>query len=386
MNQKVLWLVSLYPNKLSPFNGDFIQRHAKAVSLLREVEVIFVVKDEEGKITKQLKEEVFQTKQLTERIIYYKPLRTGIPFLDKIISNIHYLRVFKNKIREYLGRNEKPPFIHVHMAMKAGMVALWLKKQNNIPFILSEHWSGYLPEASPGIDNLNFLQKRYLQKIFKESGYNIAVSQYLGNAIKKRFGVEYKVIPNVVDTDIFYPSDNTYHTFPRLIHISTDLKLKNTDLILKALAIIKRQGIAFRMSFFLPDKSAFQLKVNELNLMEEVSVYQEVPQNILAQNLSGADALILFSKYETFGCVVIEANACGLPCILSDLDVFKEYSIENKTALFAKSNDVNDLVRTILFFINNKNQFNKKQISEYTHDRFGYPVIAREFEKLYKRM
>lgn len=386
MNQKILWLVSLYPNKLSPFNGDFIQRHARAVSLLREIEVIFVIKDGEGKMTKGVKEDVFQSENLTERIIYYKPLRTGIPILDKVISNTYYLWVFKKKIREYLQMNERPPFVHVHVAMKAGMLALWLKRKNKIPFILSEHWSGYLPEAAPGIESLNFIQKRYYHKIFRESVYNTTVSNYLGKAIRKRFGVDYEVIPNVVNTDIFYPSENTNHVTTRLIHISTNTKLKNTEIILKALAMVKSQGIAFRMSFILPDTGTFQLKVNDYNLKEEVSVHQEVPQKKLAQYLANSDALILFSKYETFGCVVIEANACGLPCILSDLEVFKEYSIEKVTALFAKSNDVNDLVRTILFFINNKKEFDKKQISEYTHNRFSYPVIARDFDELYKKL
>ena len=386
MNQKILWLVSLYPNKLSPISGDFIQRHARAVSLIREIEVIFLIKDGEGKITKGVKEEVFQSNHLTERIIYYKPLRTGISFLDKIISNNTYLRIFKNKIREYLRVNEAPPFIHVHVAMKAGMLALWLKRKKNIPFILSEHWTGYLPEATPVFESQNFIHKRYFQKIFRESTFNTTVSNYLGNAIRKRFGVNYEVIPNVVDTEIFYPSENTDHTTTRFIHISTNKKQKNTESILKALTGVKKLGVAFEMTFFLPDVDAFQLKVNEYNLKEEVSVQWEVPQKLLAQSLSQGDALILFSTYETFGCVVIEANACGLPCILSDLEVFKEYSIENETALFAKSNDVSDLVRAILFFINNKKQFNKKQISEYTHNRFGYLVIAREFEKLYNKM
>ena len=43
---KALWLVSWYPDKISPFNGDFIKRHAEAVSLYDDVHVIYVTKDE----------------------------------------------------------------------------------------------------------------------------------------------------------------------------------------------------------------------------------------------------------------------------------------------------------------------------------------------------
>ena len=36
----VLWLPSWYPNKLSPFDGDFIQRHAKAAALYNDIAII----------------------------------------------------------------------------------------------------------------------------------------------------------------------------------------------------------------------------------------------------------------------------------------------------------------------------------------------------------
>ncbi|MEJ7675780.1 MAG: hypothetical protein WKF59_24510 [Chitinophagaceae bacterium] len=41
----VLWLVSWYPNKTDAFAGDFIERHAKAVSLNSKLIIIFVTKD-----------------------------------------------------------------------------------------------------------------------------------------------------------------------------------------------------------------------------------------------------------------------------------------------------------------------------------------------------
>jgi len=42
---KVLWLTSWYPNKVSPTNGDFVQRHAQATSLFCKVDIIHVEKD-----------------------------------------------------------------------------------------------------------------------------------------------------------------------------------------------------------------------------------------------------------------------------------------------------------------------------------------------------
>lgn len=386
MDQKILWLVSIYPSILSPYDGDFVQRHARAVSLLREIEVIFVIKDEEGQVTNGEEEFVFRNKNLTERIVYYKPVRTGISILDKIISHVCYIRLYKRKINDYIKENGKPEFVHVHVAMKAGIPAMWLKKKMQIPFIVSEHWTGYLPVAKPNIDDLNFVFKRNYKRIFKHSSFITTVSRHLGESIKKRYGVDNEVIANVVDTEIFKPAKRQTNFVTKFIHISTNKIQKNTLQILEALVQVKRQGYPFEMVFYVPDRDRFELLINEYGLEEQVTVRSEVPQEILSKELANADALILFSTYETFGCVVIEANACGIPCILSDLEVFKEYSIENKTALFAESSDAMELARQIQYFIQNKDHFDKNKISEYTKNRFGYPVIARDFDKLYKKM
>lgn len=43
--KKILWLCSWYPNRTDPFDGDFIQRHARAAALYHDIQVIRVVAD-----------------------------------------------------------------------------------------------------------------------------------------------------------------------------------------------------------------------------------------------------------------------------------------------------------------------------------------------------
>ena len=68
---KTLWLASWYHNKISPYNGDFIMRHAQAACLYEEVQVIHIVKDEKGIVTKDTRIEESKNGQLAEMIIYY---------------------------------------------------------------------------------------------------------------------------------------------------------------------------------------------------------------------------------------------------------------------------------------------------------------------------
>src|SRR5580700_8159849 len=92
--EKVLHLASWYPNKNSIQEGDFVQRQIEAISLFNPTEIVFVTKD--LKNTGRGEFIVINTKgQLKETLIYYHPLRTGIPVIDKLLSNIKYLQIYK---------------------------------------------------------------------------------------------------------------------------------------------------------------------------------------------------------------------------------------------------------------------------------------------------
>ena len=384
MKKKILWLASWYPNILSPIEGDFLQRHARAVSLMHLITVIFIKKDEKGVITKNLKKEITITGDLTEIIIYYHPIKTGIKLIDRLLSRKKYNRIYRQTLKKNIEENGKPALVHVQVALNVIWQALWLKKKYSIPFIISDQWTGYLPEARPNLDTYHPVYKRWLKKMFKEAAAVSVVSGVLGKAISNRFKIEkYIVIQNVVDTNIFYPVQKQLSTVTKFIHVSVLNYQKNAEQIMEAFYQVKNSGHNFQLTIYGPEN--FQLKqlVQDKNLEDYIIFKKEVPQDILAKDMQQSDALVLYSRYETFGCVVIEANACGIPAILSDLPVFREYIIQNKTGFFAKPNDAESLAGTIIKFIQNKNTFSQTEIADHTKSNFSYEVIARQFDELY---
>src|SRR4026207_2539399 len=90
----ILWLPSWYPSRLEPDNGDFIKRHAAALSLYDEVQVVYIVRDKSGMITKDVLTENFSLGALKETIIYYHSLSTGIAFVDKFFSARKYRKLY----------------------------------------------------------------------------------------------------------------------------------------------------------------------------------------------------------------------------------------------------------------------------------------------------
>ncbi len=65
---------------------------------------------------------------------------------SKIRSLYTYFKKHAEFIKRLRKRDELPDLVHVQVAMKAGLVALYLKWKYKIPYVLTEHWSGYYEE------------------------------------------------------------------------------------------------------------------------------------------------------------------------------------------------------------------------------------------------
>jgi glycosyltransferase involved in cell wall biosynthesis len=380
----VLWLPSWYPNKLKPYDGDFVQRHAQAAALYNNIYVIKVVSDEKGSITKNVKTEIDRQGNLTEHIVYYK--KSGSLF-GRIIAAYNAIRLYRQAIKNCIMQNGKPRLVHVHVSIMAGLLALWIKRKYRIHFILTEHWAGFSPEAKKNFDSLPF----YLQVLWKRVMNNAiaisVVSSYLGELLKKQFSIKnYIIIPNVVNTEIFYPINKISSLNPRFIHVSGLDYQKNPEDILRAFSIVKKSFTDFQLDIFGPAKKNLVEMVNDLQLQQQVKLHYEVPQNELAKCMSQSDALILYSRYESFGCVIIEANACGIPVLVSDLPVFHETIKHGINGLFSRGNNPAYLATTIKDFIEKKYQFDNMSIAEDTSSKYNYQLVGKQFDDWYEKV
>lgn len=383
---KVLWLASIYPSKLFPYDGDFIQRHARATALFCEIEVLYIVKDEKGSLTDKIKEIVTTNDRLTERIIYYKPVKTSIKILDRLLSSLKYKRISRVAVKKYIAGNAKPQFFHLHVAMKAGLTARWAKRKYNIPYLLTEHWGGYLEEAIPNIRDYNFIYQHYWKKIITGAMKTTFVSAYLQHFMINKYKIRNTlVIPNVVNTAIFYPVEKLPYDKIRFIHISTMLYQKNPEAILQALAIVKHE-FEFEIYFYGPVSPSQIELIAVLELQDQVLIKGEVPQEELAKSMQQAEALILYSRFETFGCVLIEANACGIPVIVSDLEVFHEIIKDGVNGMYVPGENPEALAEKLMEFVKQKNKFDKNLIARNAAEKYNYRKTGQQFVELYNHV
>jgi glycosyltransferase involved in cell wall biosynthesis len=379
--KKILWLCSWYPNRLEPFNGDFIQRHAEAVSKFEDIHVIHLVHDKEGTITRKVWQEEICRENYSETIIYYYVNPSF--FFGKISARLRYIFILRETLRQYFQKNGFPNLVHVHVGMPAGVIALWIKRKWKISFVLTEHWSGFLENAMEKFSQLSFYTRYAWNKVAGKAASVSFVSGCLLNSYLKIIPVtNERVIPNVVNTDLFKPGTLSTDGL-QFIHVSGMDENKNTTLIIEAFGMLQKKFPQAKLVMIGATKNTDPLVKQKASAVKNIEILPEMPQQELVKYLQQSLALILYSGYETFGCVVIEANACGIPVIVSDIPVFHETVKEGVNGYFAQPANAVSLAERMEDIIKNRTDFNNQSVSQTTASRFGYEAVGRQFSNWY---
>ena len=373
----ILYLPSWFPSRRDPYPGDFIKRHAESASLYNRITVFYTAIDETIKEPELTEEKV--NNNLTIYIYYYPSLK-GI--LSPVINGVKRFSALR-KMYTKVFANSLPDLVHVHVAYPAGLFALFLKKRKQLEYIISEHDGIYMP----GYDNYHVpgqFEKKMVPVIYRNAKKVHAVSKSLAQALMNvKLAETSVVIPNVVDTSIFQYKEKERSNAFRFVHVSSLINQKNPEGMLEAMSLVRKQRNDFVLKIIGPAKEKFKKMIKDLSLDEQVIFTGEISYADVAKEINNADAMIHFSRYETFGCVIAESLCSGVPVITSDLDVTKELITDGINGLLVKESDVKDLADRILYFMNDNFQIDSKKVAEESKQKFNYQRIGKMFDDLY---
>lgn len=381
----ILWLASWYPNQLNPYEGDFIQRHAKALSIFSKVNIIYVSQTGESFNIEQSASREQQSKDLFEKIVFFDFKKTGIRLLDKVRYNIKYYRTYKTLLKKYIEKNGKPDVIHVHVPVKAGLMAIWAKKKWQIPFILSEQSSWYNNNFRGSFNEKTYIHRQNVKRVFRSADIVTNVSAAVGDILKRLFDLkEVKTIHNTVDTSLFRYVGESFDKF-RFIHVSTLTHQKNVEGILNAVKLLSGVRKDFELLIVGPITSMQIELINILEISRFVSYTGEIPYAEVATQMQSSSAFVLFSRHENFPCVVIESLCCGLPCIATNVGGVAE-AIDNSNGILVESENELQLSEAMNTMLNEYSKFDRARISKNAQDKYGYSTIGQQFFNLYQEI
>ncbi len=369
--KNILFISSWFPNKVEPSNGNFVQRHAEAVSLKHHVEILHSIGDFHQKEKYLIDDQIING--IKTVIVYYRNSKN--PFQN------FYRRMKAYKIG--FSRMQKPDLVHANVLHNSMFFAVYLKNKLKIPFVISEHWTAYQENASDAHGNLWRFFAKY---IANQSSAVLPVSENLKKGLIV-LGVKkpIQVISNVVNTDVFKLNNEVkkdeVFTF---LHVSSLVERKNPDKIIVAAKKLFDAGYKFHLKIGGSDFKHLEKQITDLSASNYISTFGFLPLSEIAETMQQSHALILFSENETQGCVLVEANASGIPVISSKVGGVPEFVDEN-TGILVEKNSVEDLYLAMEKVLLQKVKFDNPEIlHQKIKDKYSPEKIAEAFSEVYQ--
>ncbi len=372
----ILWLTSWFPHKNNALFGNFVERQAKAVSQYANISLLNAVQH----IDNEYVVEIVEGNPFLIRVYFPQTNNT-------ILKMLRYLKAWRMGYKILLKSKGKPQFMHLHIMYPAGIFALILHFFYNIPFVLTEHWTGYATQPPKPI---SFFQKLIIKKCLNVSTCVAAYTTHYGKALA-RFGSFKKVaiIPNVVDTDFFIPPQylKPKLTTFRLIHVSTCTdKQKNVSGIIRSLVALKKAHYAFELCIIGgSDREHKPLKklAQSLDLEGIICFKPTMPHADLIGYLQQAHIFVLFSNYEGLPCVLLEAMSVGLPVVCTDTGGLEDW-ITPDNGRMIPIGDERALSHALMEMIDNYAQFKVSKIREMVVQTCGMTAVGEANVAMYK--
>lgn len=289
---------------------------------------------------------------------------------------IRFFRFYKLYKKEF-NKLKTIDLIHLNVLYPFGVLLLFF---NKIPFVISEHWTGYLSERAKKI---SLFQKILSKQIAKKAAFICPVSINLQEAmIQIGLNGNYQPVPNVVNTNLFTVKKKKEQELS-IIHISNmNDEHKNISGMLRAAKHLENVIPNFTWKFIGGEAAPYHQLITSLNFKSAtIKFINHLPQIRLVNELQKSHVLVLNSRFENLPCVILEAFSCGIPVITTNVGGIAEY-FPNNFGKFIKLNDDSDLAKRIVEVKNSKFA-DAEEMHVYAEKHFGIRSIANQFDSVY---
>ncbi len=237
---------------------------------------------------------------------------------------------------------------------------------------------------------------------------SIAISHIVENEILKRIKDSNKVntIYNAVNLNRFIAGNKSFN--PKNIMLCNVARFfpdkKGQDVLVEAVKdykdmcihdenvsddVVAKISCEFAGAVFKGQDKAYKELQNYIaanNLKSNISFLGNVED--IPAFLRSHDIFVLPSRYEGFGIALIEALACGLPVIASDIDGPKEiFELAREDGIdigyLARCGDSEDFAKKIRECVNNYDKYNKLKMRKFVDKHFSIDNMVDEHLKLY---
>lgn len=215
---------------------------------------------------------------------------------------------------EYCAKFGKPDIIHAHCLLRAGVLAAAIAKKHNVPYLVTEHSSSWHKHT------VSAFELQPARMAAKHAYALISVSNALLSHLRQDVMLSRtQVLPNAVDS-LFLAgpiSERPYAGKLTFINVALLNPGKRHDILIDAffLAFGKDTQHTLYIVGDGPLRLALEQRIAKYNMNASIRLLGMQNKGRVAELLDESDCFVLTSDHETFGVVVTEALAKGLPVI-----------------------------------------------------------------------
>ena len=373
----ILHLLSWFPTPDDPTLGNFCVRMIDA--LPEECHSVILSVCDGKDMTKSFEVKEIQGAHHTHVQIYIRPPKVNA------IRKLKMLRMYQVGLKYIKKHFFEPDLVHLHVAYPLGQVALLWKKLFGYKYVMTEHWTIYQPQNK---DVMVGKLKKKIIKIANNAELIMPVSLDLqrcmeGHGVHNRF----KVIYNLVNTDIFRLGEAKTGNKKHILHISTLRDdAKNFSGILRVVEKLKQQRDDFELhvihDYEAPEFKAF---VKDHNLTDCVIFHGKKTSAEVAEAYQKADFFVLFSNFENLPCVIVEAFASGVPVLSTSVGGIAEI-VSPERGILIPQGDEEALLQGMNQMLDHCREYDREAIRDYAIKTFAVQNIGQQIFEVYKEV
>ena len=265
-------------------------------------------------------------------------------------------------------------------------------KNFNKPLVATIH--GTMKDHFTGLNankiySLNYIQSMLFEKIsLNLIKYAICVSPYIEEVIKsKNKKIKTWQIDNAISKEYFKNFDLKFYN--EILFVGSITYRKQADIIVRALEQIP--DIKLKLIYQYYDKNYYNFIksiIKDKKLSNRVVFLGRKNKLEIINELKKSSALILPSRYESFGMVLAEAMAVGIPVIATNVAGIPHLIKNEETGFLINVGDLNQLVEIIRTLIGNKEYARKigQNAKKAACLRWHPKIIAQKTIEVYKEI
>jgi glycosyltransferase involved in cell wall biosynthesis len=294
-------------------------------------------------------------------------------------------------IEELRRRGERYDLVHAHTAFPDGDLALRAAELLGIPFVVTEHSSqtgALLRDPS--------VRDRYAA-VVRGAARVMVVSAALGAELRAGLpgladvlDEKLEVVPNGVPMELFRAPPLAERRPSQLLYVGTRKADKGIATLLDAFALARatRPDLTLRLVGRSPtpeEERAWLAKAETLGVADAVRFDPPADRAGVAEAMAGAGLFVHASRYETFGVVLAEALASGLPVVATRSGGAEGILGPDPSAVGAlvPVDDPPAMAAAILETLSRRTAFDPERLRAAAAARFGAAVIAGRLLEIY---